>query len=57
LYKENPFYNVDEIIDATLRIPFVASKGSLQLLQMLLSKSPDKRPTAEQALDHPWLND
>ena len=27
IYKENPYYNVDEIIDHPLRIPFILSKS------------------------------
>lgn len=27
IYKENPYYNIDEIISAKLRVPFVLSQG------------------------------
>jgi hypothetical protein len=27
MYKENPFYNVDEIVACKLRIPFIISAG------------------------------
>lgn len=37
IYRENPFYNVDEIMEHDLRIPFVLSEGkSLYLLFAVL---------------------
>lgn len=31
IYRENPFYNIEEIMERELRIPFVLSQGKLQL--------------------------
>lgn len=31
VYRENPFYNVDEIMEHDLRIPFVMSEGKISL--------------------------
>ncbi|OAJ43966.1 hypothetical protein BDEG_27274 [Batrachochytrium dendrobatidis JEL423] len=56
IYKENPFYSVDEILaDHGLRIPFTLSNESLDLLESLLSHDVEKRPTIEQCLQHPWF--
>lgn len=33
------------------------SKDCVDLLQKLLEKDPEKRPTAEDVLNHPWIND
>ncbi|KAI8929176.1 hypothetical protein BC831DRAFT_503021 [Entophlyctis helioformis] len=56
IYRENPFYSVDEILgDTGLRIPFVLSEESLDLVQLLLSKDATKRPTVHQVLEHPWF--
>eukprot|EP00842_Homolaphlyctis_polyrhiza_P002625 jgi/Hompol1/3363/HPOL_006491-RA len=55
IYRENPFYSVDEILSETgLRIPFVLSADSLDLLQLLLSRDVDKRPTVAKLLEHSW---
>lgn len=54
-YKENPFYNIDEIMDRELRIPFVTSEASLDLIKMMLDRDVERRPTIEQVLDHEWF--
>ncbi|GAA5799310.1 hypothetical protein HPULCUR_004721 [Helicostylum pulchrum] len=56
VYRENPFYNVDEIMEHDLRIPFVLSEGSLDLIQKMLNRDVDKRYSIHQVLEHPWLN-
>lgn len=55
-YKENPFYNIDEIMDRELRIPFVISEVSLDLIKLMLDRDVEKRPTIEQVLAHPWFD-
>ncbi|CAN6658687.1 serine/threonine-protein kinase Psk2p [Trichomonascus vanleenenianus] len=55
VYKENPFYNVDEIVDGNLRVPFVLSKESLDLVLMMLTRDVNKRPHLEAIERHPWL--
>ncbi|KAL7269424.1 serine/threonine protein kinase [Rhizina undulata] len=54
-YKENPFYNIDEIMDRELRIPFVMSEVSLDLIRLMLDRDVERRPTIEQVLSHPWF--
>lgn len=55
LYKENPFYNVDEIMEGELRIPYVISKGSLSLVKRILQRDIDKRPTITDIVEDEWL--
>ncbi|KAH6569191.1 hypothetical protein BASA60_006343 [Batrachochytrium salamandrivorans] len=56
IYRENPFYSVDEIVKGEgIRIPFVLSTESLDLLNMLLNREAEKRPTISEALAHPWF--
>ncbi|KAJ3297315.1 hypothetical protein HK104_000642 [Borealophlyctis nickersoniae] len=55
LYKENPFYNIDEIIAGELRIPHVISEDSLELIKWMLARDVQARPTIEQVASHPWL--
>ncbi|KAL2914577.1 serine/threonine protein kinase [Polyrhizophydium stewartii] len=58
IYRENPFYSVDEILaESGLRIPFVLSPLSLDLLQQMLSRDLSKRPDIAAVLAHPWLAD
>ncbi|AOW06594.1 hypothetical protein BKA91DRAFT_141627 [Yarrowia lipolytica] len=57
VYKENPFYNVDEILEGELRVPFVMSDDCLDLIRMILNRDVNKRPTVEQIRDHPWLRE
>lgn len=37
IYKENPFYNIDEILSRDLRVPFVLSEGKKKLVSLTLS--------------------
>ncbi|KAF8445187.1 hypothetical protein BGX38DRAFT_1143538 [Terfezia claveryi] len=55
-YKENPFYNVDEILDRELRIPHIISQENLDLIRLMLDRDVDRRPTIEQVLAHPWFD-
>ncbi|KAI8805560.1 kinase-like domain-containing protein [Cladochytrium replicatum] len=57
IYKENPFYNIDEIISRDLRIPFVLSQGSLDLIKYMLNRDVKRRPTIDEVLAHPWLHE
>ncbi|ORX85195.1 Pkinase-domain-containing protein [Anaeromyces robustus] len=57
IYKENPFYNVDEIIAAKLRVPFVLSNDSLDLIRKLLNRNERVRIPIDKVLEHPWFND
>lgn len=39
VYRENPFYDIDEIMGRELRIPFVLSEGLLSLFDLFLCDS------------------
>ncbi|CEI94700.1 Putative CAMK/CAMKL/PASK protein kinase [Rhizopus microsporus] len=56
IYRENPFYDIDEIMSQELRIPFVLSKGSVDLICKMLERDVEKRIDIQAVLDHPWLN-
>ncbi|KAL5354727.1 serine/threonine protein kinase, partial [Pseudogymnoascus australis] len=55
IYKENPFYSIDEIMDRDLRVPYVMSEPSIDLIRKMLDRDVAKRVTIEQVLEHPWL--
>ncbi|KAF9116906.1 hypothetical protein BGX27_008990 [Mortierella sp. AM989] len=55
IYKENPFYNIDEILSRDLRVPFVLSEDSIGLIRWMLSRDIEKRPYIEEVLAHPWM--
>ena len=55
LYKENPFYNVDEIMEGDLRIPYVISETSLTLIKKILVRDVDERPTITDIMEDEWL--
>ncbi|CAB4394228.1 uncharacterized protein OCT59_010909 [Rhizophagus irregularis] len=57
IYKENPFYNIDEIIARDLRIPYILSEGSIDLVKRMLDRDVEKRPTIDDVLNHPWLRE
>ncbi|KAF2125798.1 Pkinase-domain-containing protein [Dothidotthia symphoricarpi CBS 119687] len=54
IYKENPFYSIDEIMDHDLRVPWVMSEDSIDLVRMMLDRDVEKRITISQVLEHPW---
>lgn len=51
------FEQIDEIMDRELRIPFVMSEVSLDLIKMMLDRDVERRPTIEQVVAHPWFED
>lgn len=55
LYKENPFYNVDEIMEGDLRIPYTFSDQCTQLIRRILVRDIAKRPTIADIVDDEWL--
>lgn len=57
IYKENPFYNVDEIMEGDLRVPFVLSEGSENLIKKILVREVSERPTITDIIEDPWLSD
>ena len=56
LYKENPFYNVDEIMEGDLRLPYVVSQGLASLIKKILVRDIDLRPTITDIVEEAWLN-
>ncbi|KAI2829433.1 hypothetical protein CBS147343_4532 [Aspergillus niger] len=58
VYKENPFYNVDEILDHPLRVPFLPfSEDCIDLIRRMLDRDVDNRLTISEVLEHPWMID
>ncbi|KAF1996554.1 Pkinase-domain-containing protein [Amniculicola lignicola CBS 123094] len=54
VYKENPFYSIDEIMDHDLRVPYIMSEESIDLIRLMLDRDVEKRITISQVLEHPW---
>lgn len=54
VYKENPFYSIDEITDRELRIPWIMSDASIDLIKAMLNRDVDQRLTITQVMDHSW---
>lgn len=55
VYKENPFYSIDEIMDRELRIPWIMSDASIDLIKAMLNRDVDQRLTITQVMDHTWI--
>lgn len=55
IYKENPFYNVDEIMEGELRIPFIPSENCIHLIKKILQRDIALRPSMEEIAAHPWF--
>jgi protein-serine/threonine kinase len=56
IYKENPFYSIDEIMDRDLRIPYIMSEDSIDLIRLMLDRDVESRITIEKVLEHPWCS-
>lgn len=41
-------------MDRDLRVPYVMSEDSIELIRALLDRDVDSRITIEKVLDHPW---
>ncbi|KAI0010144.1 Pkinase-domain-containing protein [Xylariaceae sp. FL0662B] len=54
IYKENPFYSIDEIMDRDLRVPYVVSDESIDLIRCMLNRDVSARYNIDQVLQHPW---
>lgn len=54
IYKENPFYSIDEIMDHDLRVPYVMSEASIDLVRLMLNRDVDQRITISEVLEHRW---
>ncbi|KAL4881150.1 hypothetical protein BJY04DRAFT_66726 [Aspergillus karnatakaensis] len=58
VYKENPFYNIDEILDHPLRVPFLPfTEECIDLIRKMLDRDVDNRLTIGEVLEHPWMVD
>ncbi|KAI8994511.1 kinase-like domain-containing protein [Pilobolus umbonatus] len=56
IYRENPFYNYEEIMKRELRLPYILSEESVDLIRGTLERDITKRLTIQQILNHPWLS-
>ncbi|WPK26399.1 hypothetical protein PUMCH_003752 [Australozyma saopauloensis] len=56
IYKENPFYNVDEIMEGDLRVPYVVSDALLELIKKILVREIKARPTITDIAELDWLD-
>lgn len=54
VYKENPFYSIDEIMDHDLRVPYVMSEECLDLIRRMLDRDVDRRIGIQDVLEHNW---
>lgn len=54
IYKENPFYSIDEIMDRDLRVPFTMSDESIDLVRRMLNRDVKDRLNIEQVVEHSW---
>ncbi|RDW57538.1 serine/threonine-protein kinase [Aspergillus mulundensis] len=58
VYKENPFYNIDEILDHPLRVPFIPfSEDCIDLIRRMLDRDVDNRLTIGEVMEHSWMVD
>lgn len=54
IYKENPFYSIDEIVDHDLRVPYVMSEASIDLIRRMLDRDVEQRITIGQVMESEW---
>lgn len=54
VYKENPFYSIDEIMDHDLRVPYIMSEDCIDLIRRMLDRDLDQRIDIQGVVDHPW---
>ncbi|KAI0816323.1 hypothetical protein GGR55DRAFT_230852 [Xylaria sp. FL0064] len=54
IYKENPFYSIDEIMDRDLRVPYTISDESIDLIRCMLNRDISQRYDIDQVLQHSW---
>ncbi|KAI9885043.1 MAG: hypothetical protein M1823_003177 [Watsoniomyces obsoletus] len=55
VYKENPFYSIDEIMDHGLRVPFILSEDCIDLIRLMLNRDVEQRMGIEEVVEHGWL--
>jgi protein-serine/threonine kinase len=54
VYKENPFYSIDEIMDHDLRVPWILSEDCIDLIRKMLDRDVERRIGIQAVLEHPW---
>jgi protein-serine/threonine kinase len=54
VYKENPFYSIDEIMDHDLRVPYILSEDCIDLIRKMLDRDVERRIAIQAVLEHPW---
>ncbi|KAK5165883.1 serine/threonine protein kinase [Saxophila tyrrhenica] len=54
VYKENPFYSIDEIMDHDLRVPYVLSEECIDLIRRMLDRDVEGRIGIQGVLEHEW---
>ena len=57
IYKENPFYSIDEIMDRDLRVPYIMSEDSIDLVRGMLNRDVEARLEIQGVIDHAWFQD
>lgn len=55
VYKENPFYSIDEIMDHDLRVPWVMSEACIDLIRRMLDRDVERRVGMKGVLGHEWV--
>lgn len=57
IYKENPYYNIDEILEGELRFDKSehVSEECISLIKRILTREVDKRPTIDEIYEDKWL--
>ncbi|KAM4771152.1 PAS domain-containing serine/threonine-protein kinase [Rhinophrynus dorsalis] len=55
IFGENPFCEVEEILEAGLNPPFIVSQELQVLISGLLHRDPDTRMTLDELLRDPWV--
>ncbi|CCF57768.1 hypothetical protein KAFR_0D01220 [Kazachstania africana CBS 2517] len=57
IYKENPFYNVDEILEGQLRFDGTCNvtQDCIDLIRWILTKSVNDRPSIDEIVNSEWL--
>lgn len=55
VYKENPFYSIDEIMDHDLRVPYVLSEECIDLIRKMLDRDVERRIGIGGVMEHPWV--
>ncbi|CDH53995.1 psk2p [Lichtheimia corymbifera JMRC:FSU:9682] len=55
IFRETPFYQLDDILEDQLHIRDLPYPGPHDILHKMLNKDPSKRPTIDDVLADPWF--